>query len=113
MNPGSSTESYPAFAHIGLRESPGKTSTRPEARSHLPQAISRLCVGTLVDHFPRQAIERMTPGGETQYEKQLRMSPNTSDLTPPDFFVQGSGSQLRPRCRHQALPARPPGKGKS
>ncbi|KAJ4446684.1 hypothetical protein ANN_13381 [Periplaneta americana] len=28
MNPGSSTESYPAFAHIGLRENPGKTSTR-------------------------------------------------------------------------------------
>ncbi|KAJ4442186.1 hypothetical protein ANN_12052 [Periplaneta americana] len=28
MSPGSSTESYPAFAHIGLRENPGKTSTR-------------------------------------------------------------------------------------
>ncbi|KAJ4445466.1 hypothetical protein ANN_07274 [Periplaneta americana] len=25
MSPGSSTESYPAFAHIGLRENPGKT----------------------------------------------------------------------------------------
>ncbi|KAJ4429181.1 hypothetical protein ANN_26184 [Periplaneta americana] len=28
MSPGSSTESYPAFARIGLRENPGKTSTR-------------------------------------------------------------------------------------
>ncbi|KAJ4430949.1 hypothetical protein ANN_19542 [Periplaneta americana] len=28
MSPGSSTESYPAFAHIGLRENPEKTSTR-------------------------------------------------------------------------------------
>ncbi|KAJ4451741.1 hypothetical protein ANN_03212 [Periplaneta americana] len=28
MSPGSNTESYPAFAHIGLRENPGKTSTR-------------------------------------------------------------------------------------
>ncbi|KAJ4435489.1 hypothetical protein ANN_18105 [Periplaneta americana] len=28
MNPGSNTESYPAFAHIGLRENPGKNSTR-------------------------------------------------------------------------------------
>ncbi|KAJ4448392.1 hypothetical protein ANN_10408 [Periplaneta americana] len=28
MNPGSGTESYPAFARIGLRENPGKTSTR-------------------------------------------------------------------------------------
>ncbi|KAJ4438543.1 hypothetical protein ANN_14490 [Periplaneta americana] len=27
MSPGSNTESYPAFAHIGLRENPGKTST--------------------------------------------------------------------------------------
>ncbi|KAJ4438454.1 hypothetical protein ANN_14399 [Periplaneta americana] len=27
MSPGSSTESYPAFARIGLRENPGKTST--------------------------------------------------------------------------------------
>ncbi|KAJ4445526.1 hypothetical protein ANN_12206 [Periplaneta americana] len=32
MSPGSSTESYPAFAHIGLRENPGKTSTREEQR---------------------------------------------------------------------------------
>ncbi|KAJ4430931.1 hypothetical protein ANN_19524 [Periplaneta americana] len=28
MSPGSSTESYPAFARIGLRENPGKTLTR-------------------------------------------------------------------------------------
>ncbi|KAJ4442534.1 hypothetical protein ANN_04121 [Periplaneta americana] len=28
MSPGSSTESYPAFARIGLRENPGKNSTR-------------------------------------------------------------------------------------
>ncbi|KAJ4438011.1 hypothetical protein ANN_13950 [Periplaneta americana] len=30
MSPGSSTDSYPAFAHIGLRENPGTTSTRSE-----------------------------------------------------------------------------------
>ncbi|KAJ4434091.1 hypothetical protein ANN_16411 [Periplaneta americana] len=30
MSPGSSTESYPAFARIGLRENPGKTSTSTE-----------------------------------------------------------------------------------
>ncbi|KAJ4439408.1 hypothetical protein ANN_07532 [Periplaneta americana] len=28
MSPGSSTESYPAFARMELRENPGKTSTR-------------------------------------------------------------------------------------
>ncbi|KAJ4444482.1 hypothetical protein ANN_06274 [Periplaneta americana] len=31
MSPGSSTESYPAFAHIGLRENPGK---RPQSGKH-------------------------------------------------------------------------------
>ncbi|KAJ4450228.1 hypothetical protein ANN_01647 [Periplaneta americana] len=30
---GSSTDSYPAFAHIELRENPGKTSTRPIGKS--------------------------------------------------------------------------------
>ncbi|KAJ4432529.1 hypothetical protein ANN_21151 [Periplaneta americana] len=30
MSPGSSTESYPAFAHIGLRENPGKTLNQPQ-----------------------------------------------------------------------------------
>ncbi|KAJ4446867.1 hypothetical protein ANN_13567 [Periplaneta americana] len=36
MSPGSSTESYPAFARIGLRENPGKTSTRvmQQSRDH-------------------------------------------------------------------------------
>ncbi|KAJ4436388.1 hypothetical protein ANN_19020 [Periplaneta americana] len=29
MSPGSNTESYPAFAHIGLRENPGKNLNRP------------------------------------------------------------------------------------
>ncbi|KAJ4441596.1 hypothetical protein ANN_11452 [Periplaneta americana] len=32
MSPGSSTESYPAFARIGLRENPEKTSTSLSAR---------------------------------------------------------------------------------
>ncbi|KAJ4430062.1 hypothetical protein ANN_22271 [Periplaneta americana] len=31
MSPGSNTESYPAFAHIGLRKTPEKTSTSPSA----------------------------------------------------------------------------------
>ncbi|KAJ4450627.1 hypothetical protein ANN_02055 [Periplaneta americana] len=33
MSPGSSTESYPAFARIGLRKTPEKTSTRK--RNHI------------------------------------------------------------------------------
>ncbi|KAJ4437904.1 hypothetical protein ANN_13843 [Periplaneta americana] len=62
MNPGSSTESYPAFARIGLRENPGKTLnqvtcperdsnpghlvSRPDALTVTPQAIEKLCNST-------------------------------------------------------------------
>ncbi|KAJ4451654.1 hypothetical protein ANN_03123 [Periplaneta americana] len=33
MSSGSSTESYPAFAHIGLRENPGKNLNQPRRDS--------------------------------------------------------------------------------
>ncbi|KAJ4429773.1 hypothetical protein ANN_21977 [Periplaneta americana] len=33
MNPGSSTESYPSFAHFGLREHPGKSLKKPQPES--------------------------------------------------------------------------------
>ncbi|KAJ4438273.1 hypothetical protein ANN_14212 [Periplaneta americana] len=58
MSPGSNTESYPAFAHIGLRENPGKNLNqvtfpdresnpghlvlRPEALTVTPQVMSDL-----------------------------------------------------------------------
>ncbi|KAJ4427970.1 hypothetical protein ANN_23983 [Periplaneta americana] len=32
MSPGSNTESYPAFAHIGLRENPGKNLNEVEGK---------------------------------------------------------------------------------
>ncbi|KAJ4430851.1 hypothetical protein ANN_19442 [Periplaneta americana] len=35
MSPGSSTESYPAFAHIGLRENPGKNLNQVLLQSNL------------------------------------------------------------------------------
>ncbi|KAJ4435951.1 hypothetical protein ANN_18574 [Periplaneta americana] len=45
MSPGSSTESYPAFARIGLRENPGKTSTS--------ETYSRVRIGQILsDAFP-------------------------------------------------------------
>ncbi|KAJ4433439.1 hypothetical protein ANN_15741 [Periplaneta americana] len=45
MNPGSNTESYPAFAHIGLRENPGKNLnqvTCPDRKSNPGHLVSRL-----------------------------------------------------------------------
>ncbi|KAJ4450807.1 hypothetical protein ANN_02237 [Periplaneta americana] len=44
MSPGSSTESYPAFAHIGLRENPGKNLnqvTCPDRESNPGHLVSR------------------------------------------------------------------------
>ncbi|KAJ4447279.1 hypothetical protein ANN_09283 [Periplaneta americana] len=45
MSPGSNTESYPAFAHIGLRENPGKSlnqATCPDRESNPGHLVSRL-----------------------------------------------------------------------
>ncbi|KAJ4447470.1 hypothetical protein ANN_09477 [Periplaneta americana] len=45
MSPGSNTESYPAFAHIGLRENPGKNLnqiTCPDWESNPGHLVSRL-----------------------------------------------------------------------
>ncbi|KAJ4450011.1 hypothetical protein ANN_01418 [Periplaneta americana] len=44
MSPGSSTESYPAFAHIGLRENPRKNLnhvTCPDRESNPGHLVSR------------------------------------------------------------------------
>ncbi|KAJ4431160.1 hypothetical protein ANN_19755 [Periplaneta americana] len=49
MSPGSNTESYPAFAHIGLRENPGKNLnqvTCPDRESNPGHLVSRLDVLT-------------------------------------------------------------------
>ncbi|KAJ4442481.1 hypothetical protein ANN_04067 [Periplaneta americana] len=50
MIPGSTTESYPAFAHIGLRENPGKNLnqvTCPDRESNPGHLVSRLDVLTV------------------------------------------------------------------
>ncbi|KAJ4429685.1 hypothetical protein ANN_21886 [Periplaneta americana] len=44
MSPGSSTESYPTFAHLGLRENPGKNLnqvTCPDRESNPGHLVSR------------------------------------------------------------------------
>ncbi|KAJ4441872.1 hypothetical protein ANN_11732 [Periplaneta americana] len=50
MSPGSNTENYPAFAHIGLRENPGKNLnqvTCPDQESNPGHLVSRLDVLTV------------------------------------------------------------------
>ncbi|KAJ4433476.1 hypothetical protein ANN_15779 [Periplaneta americana] len=50
MSPGSNTVNYPAFAHIGLRENPGKNLnqvTCPDRESNPGHLVSRLDVLTV------------------------------------------------------------------
>ncbi|KAJ4435983.1 hypothetical protein ANN_18607 [Periplaneta americana] len=54
MSPGSSTESYPAFAHIGLRENPGKNLnqvTCPDRESNPGHLVSRPGVLAVTPQF--------------------------------------------------------------
>ncbi|KAJ4441111.1 hypothetical protein ANN_10961 [Periplaneta americana] len=46
MSPGSNTESYPAFAHIGLRENPGKNLPRPGIEPGPPDFAARPLIVT-------------------------------------------------------------------
>ncbi|KAJ4432400.1 hypothetical protein ANN_21019 [Periplaneta americana] len=55
MSPGSNTESYPAFAHIGLRENPRKKNlnqvTCPDWESNPGHPVSRLDALTNLNHW--------------------------------------------------------------
>ncbi|KAJ4433347.1 hypothetical protein ANN_15606 [Periplaneta americana] len=84
MSPGSSTESYPAFARIGLRENPGKNLnqvtcpyqdsnlghllSRPDALAVTPQlctemenALRRLCLPLVGNHCDYTNYEECVP----------------------------------------------------
>ncbi|KAJ4442032.1 hypothetical protein ANN_11896 [Periplaneta americana] len=53
MSPGSSTDGYPAFAHIGLRENPGKNLnqvTCPDRESNPGHLVSRTDALTVIPH---------------------------------------------------------------
>ncbi|KAJ4434297.1 hypothetical protein ANN_22849 [Periplaneta americana] len=62
MSPGSSTESYPAFARIGLRENPGKNLnqvTCPDRDSNPGHLVSRPYALTVT---PQMAVNQETMG---------------------------------------------------
>ncbi|KAJ4436940.1 hypothetical protein ANN_17072 [Periplaneta americana] len=56
MSPESSTESYPAFAHIGLRENPGETSTR---NTKADVVYDRLTINITLDNFAKKLIVKI------------------------------------------------------
>ncbi|KAJ4428214.1 hypothetical protein ANN_24229 [Periplaneta americana] len=85
MSPGSSTESYPAFAHIGLRENPGKNLnqvTCPDRESNPGHLVSRPDALAVT---PQLGNERTKMANDTTYLDFIEPSlPKTYYLTVHD-----------------------------
>ncbi|KAJ4435424.1 hypothetical protein ANN_18039 [Periplaneta americana] len=96
MSPGSSTESYPAFARIGLRENPGenlKQVTCPDRDSnpgHLVSQPDALTVTPQVTNTMRAVLRY-------RYVNFLN-SPVTSSLLAPKIFQRISMSKILNLC---------------
>ncbi|KAJ4440129.1 hypothetical protein ANN_08267 [Periplaneta americana] len=110
MSPGSSTESYPAFAHIGLRENPGKILNqvtcpdresnpghlilRPDALAVTPQLEWRnftLCDGA-PPHFGRHVRNHLNATFPDRWIGRggpVTWPPRSPDLTALDSFLWG------------------------
>ncbi|KAJ4452015.1 hypothetical protein ANN_03529 [Periplaneta americana] len=76
MSPGSSTESYPAFAHIGLRENLGKNLnqvTYPDRESNLGHLVSRPDALAVTPQLPQ-----WSPTQSTVSSSSLARSPAES-----------------------------------
>ncbi|KAJ4433443.1 hypothetical protein ANN_15745 [Periplaneta americana] len=85
MSPGSSTESYPAFARIGLRENhgknlnrvtcpdqdsnPGHLVSRPDALTVIPQRI--WCVSLSTMYSLRAFVDSVAENGTTSYTRHV------------------------------------------
>ncbi|KAJ4443571.1 hypothetical protein ANN_05244 [Periplaneta americana] len=92
MSPGSSTESYPAFARIGLRENPGKTSTSGslESITRVLESIQYMRIDLKSKHFkdrfetPAYHRDKVLVAfrAEAALERKLRII-----LSPADFLL--------------------------
>ncbi|KAJ4439156.1 hypothetical protein ANN_15113 [Periplaneta americana] len=52
MSPGSSTESYPAFARIGLRENPGKNLNQVTCSTGVDMYVCEMSPGSSTENYP-------------------------------------------------------------
>ncbi|KAJ4430209.1 hypothetical protein ANN_22419 [Periplaneta americana] len=90
MSPGSNTVSYPAFAHIGLRENPGKNLNQP-TEIHIPFLLRQLPPKPPV--LPRLGPPRMLVAEAIQRRIYL-----LSGYVPPIRAVPGRSRDVT-RCR--------------
>ncbi|KAJ4428219.1 hypothetical protein ANN_24235 [Periplaneta americana] len=102
MSPGSKTESYPAFAHIGLRENPEKNLnqvTCPDRESNPGHLVSRLDALTAT---PQHLINLSSRNELTthqslaicgpQFEKRWEFCPEHTNSGP---LARGAASRFR------------------
>ncbi|KAJ4430281.1 hypothetical protein ANN_22493 [Periplaneta americana] len=102
MNPGSNTESYPAFAHIGLRENPGKNLnqvTCPNRESNPGHLVSRLDSLTRLNE-----TKVIMPGSSIEsYPAFARKKPQPSNLPRPGFELGPPGFAARLADRYSTV----------
>ncbi|KAJ4451612.1 hypothetical protein ANN_03081 [Periplaneta americana] len=102
MSPESSTESYPAFAHIGLRENPGKNLnqvTCPDRELNPGHLVSRpealtiaLPAADSLDRPPWNVVQRCWMASAMTPEADLlwgRVSPRTDRGALGEFTEEG------------------------
>ncbi|KAJ4432131.1 hypothetical protein ANN_20747 [Periplaneta americana] len=85
MSPGSSTESYPAFAHIRLRENPRKNLnqvTCPDRDSNPGHLVSQPDALTVT---PQPTLQRLSETFCSSGVEILQHPPYAPDLSPCDF----------------------------
>ncbi|KAJ4431281.1 hypothetical protein ANN_19878 [Periplaneta americana] len=128
MNPGSSTESYPAFAHIGLRENPGKNLnqvtfpdrdsnpghlvSRPDALTVTPQGFYRVVLVFVTDVstamlwssseqlLDKEIVESKIEKSKENWEDKFKSYTSTLEQT---LFPYGDTAQVgvaSPSIRH-------------
>ncbi|KAJ4436367.1 hypothetical protein ANN_18999 [Periplaneta americana] len=106
MSPGSNTESYPAFAHIGLRENPGKNLnevTCPDRESNPGHLVSRLDALTVTPQLkshsddPRKLFSESCKKTKRRKTEHLREAANPAALalaTQINLKASGKKKQL-------------------
>ncbi|KAJ4436949.1 hypothetical protein ANN_17081 [Periplaneta americana] len=94
MNPGSNTESYPAFAHIGLRENPGKNLnqvTCPERESNPGHLVLRIDSLTVTPQYLKSTNLREINVKKDRIDEDVKsLGSEWGEVTPQSSQEKGS-----------------------